>query len=66
MNTTPALLVILDGFGCCEEIDGNAIALANKPNWDKLLQTRPHTTISALEYPWGCQLDKWATLRQGT
>ena len=47
MNTTPALLVILDGFGCRDEMDGNAIALANKPNLDKLLQTRPHTTISA-------------------
>src|ERR1017187_664754 len=47
MDTTPALLVILDGFGCREEMDGNAIALAYKPNLDKLLQTRPHTTISA-------------------
>ena len=47
MNTPPVLLVILDGFGCREEMDGNAIALANKPNWDKLLRTCPHTSISA-------------------
>jgi 2,3-bisphosphoglycerate-independent phosphoglycerate mutase len=47
MNTIPVLLVILDGFGCREEMDGNAIALANKPNWGKLLRTCPHTSISA-------------------
>jgi 2,3-bisphosphoglycerate-independent phosphoglycerate mutase len=47
MSATPVLLVILDGFGCREEVDGNAIALANKPNWDKLLRRFPHTTINA-------------------
>lgn len=47
MSASPALLVILDGFGCCEERAGNAIALAVKPNWDALLRTCPHTTISA-------------------
>ena len=45
MNTTPVLLVILDGFGCRENPDDNAIAHARKPNWDRLWHDYPHTTI---------------------
>lgn len=42
----PFALIILDGWGHREERDANAIAHANKPNWDKLWQTCPHTLIS--------------------
>ena len=41
------VLVILDGFGCREEKIGNAVALANKKNFDKLWQLYPHTLLSA-------------------
>lgn len=41
----PIVLIILDGFGHSEEIEGNAIAAAHKPAWDRLLQEHPHTLI---------------------
>ena len=50
MKVTPALLLILDGFGHSTEIADNAIALANKPNWDKLWDQHPHTLIKASEH----------------
>jgi 2,3-bisphosphoglycerate-independent phosphoglycerate mutase len=49
MKVTPALLLILDGFGCRTAEPDNAIALARKPNWDRLWDTYPHTTIHASE-----------------
>jgi 2,3-bisphosphoglycerate-independent phosphoglycerate mutase len=45
LNLKPIVLVILDGFGHSEEIEGNAIAAAHKPTWDKLLDENPHTYI---------------------
>jgi len=45
MNHSPVLLIILDGFGYREDTDYNAIAQANKPNWDKLWHDYPHTVI---------------------
>ncbi|MDA8092773.1 MAG: 2,3-bisphosphoglycerate-independent phosphoglycerate mutase [Betaproteobacteria bacterium] len=47
MKVTPVLLLILDGFGCRDERDDNAISIAQKPNWDKLWHEFPHTTIRA-------------------
>ncbi len=49
MNIKPVLLLILDGFGYREDPDHNAIALANKPNFDRLWQEYPHTLIHASE-----------------
>lgn len=43
--TRPTVLIILDGWGHRAESEANAIALAHKPNWDKLLQQYPHTLI---------------------
>ena len=53
MNTnakiTPVLLLILDGFGYRENPDHNAVAHAQKPNWDRLWRDYPHTLIEASE-----------------
>ena len=45
LNLKPIVLVILDGFGHSEEKEGNAIAAAHKPTWDKLWDENPHTYI---------------------
>jgi 2,3-bisphosphoglycerate-independent phosphoglycerate mutase len=49
MNITPVILLILDGFGYREDITDNAVALANKPNWDALWRDHPHMLINASE-----------------
>lgn len=49
MKVNPVLLIILDGFGCRSERAHNAIAQANKPNWDNLWTHYPHTLIHASE-----------------
>lgn len=43
----PILLTIIDGFGLREETKGNAVKLANKPNFDKLWNNYPHSTLNA-------------------
>jgi len=40
-------LVILDGWGLAEPGPGNAIELARTPNFDRLWEEFPHTTLSA-------------------
>jgi 2,3-bisphosphoglycerate-independent phosphoglycerate mutase len=50
LTVTPALLLILDGFGCSEERTDNAVALANKPNWNRLWNSQPHMLINASEH----------------
>jgi len=42
----PITLIILDGWGYREDTEANAIAAANKPNWDHLWKTCPHTLLS--------------------
>lgn len=43
----PAAIIILDGFGLREENRGNAVAQANKPNFDRYWNTYPHTELTA-------------------
>ncbi len=43
----PVALIILDGFGLRKETHGNAVAQANKPNYDRYWNTYPHTTLTA-------------------
>jgi len=43
----PVALIILDGFALREETEGNAVALAKKPNFDRYWATYPHTTLTA-------------------
>ncbi len=47
--STPVLLLILDGIGCRKDKENNAVALAHKPNWEKLCAAYPHTRIHASE-----------------
>lgn len=39
--------MILDGFGLSDKVDGNAVAAANKPNFDKYYAEYPHTELGA-------------------
>ncbi|MGI6227924.1 MAG: 2,3-bisphosphoglycerate-independent phosphoglycerate mutase, partial [Peptococcales bacterium] len=43
----PTVLVILDGWGLTQEEKGNAISLAEKPNYDYLLKNYPHTILES-------------------
>lgn len=42
----PKVLCILDGWGQREDRDNNAIALAETPNWDRLIETWPHNLLN--------------------
>ncbi len=46
----PVVLTILDGWGYRAETNGNAIALARKPTYDRLLREYPNTLIRASEH----------------
>ena len=46
----PLVLTILDGWGYRAATANNAIALANKPSYDKLLREFPNTLIRASEH----------------
>jgi 2,3-bisphosphoglycerate-independent phosphoglycerate mutase len=41
----PVILCILDGWGLRPEREANAVALAHKPNYDRLMATCPHATL---------------------
>ena len=43
----PVVLVVLDGWGYREERDGNAIALAETPTWDRLWSRASRTLLDA-------------------
>ena len=50
MGTTarrPVALVVLDGWGYRAEREGNAIALAGTPTWDRLWARTPRTLLRA-------------------
>ncbi len=44
---SPLVLAILDGWGCRDELHGNAIAAAETPNWKRLLRDHPWTELDA-------------------
>jgi 2,3-bisphosphoglycerate-independent phosphoglycerate mutase len=46
-RTDPVVLLVLDGWGYRAEKDGNAIAMANVPTWDKLWARAPKTLLEA-------------------
>jgi 2,3-bisphosphoglycerate-independent phosphoglycerate mutase len=43
----PVILLVLDGWGWRAERDGNAIALASTPTWDRLVPGTPGTLLDA-------------------
>jgi 2,3-bisphosphoglycerate-independent phosphoglycerate mutase len=43
----PVALIVLDGWGYRPETEGNAIALANTPNWDALWRRGSRTLLEA-------------------
>ncbi|MCJ8015145.1 2,3-bisphosphoglycerate-independent phosphoglycerate mutase [Paenibacillus sp. KQZ6P-2] len=43
----PVALIIMDGFGLRNTDEGNAVAQAKKPNYDRLMAKYPHTTLTA-------------------
>ena len=47
MTKAPVAIIILDGLGWRNEMMGNAVAQANKPNFDRLLEKYPHGTLKA-------------------
>ena len=44
---TPTTLIIMDGYGLRDAIEGNAVHKARTPNLDQLWAEHPHTTLSA-------------------
>ena len=50
MQTTPVILLILDGFGHSDTVENNAVAQANTPNLDCIKKYFPHTLINASEH----------------
>ena len=44
---TPTTLIIMDGYGLRDAIEGNAVRKARTPNLDQLWAEHPHTTLSA-------------------
>jgi len=46
-NRKPVALIIMDGFGLRNDVVGNAVAQAKKPNYDRYLQQYPNTTLVA-------------------
>ena len=47
MNKTPTTLIIMDGFGLTEQMEGNAVKTARTPVLDRLFAEYTHTTLSA-------------------
>lgn len=47
MPKKPVMLMILDGFGLSNNVEGNAVRASNKPNYDYLINNYPNTTLSA-------------------
>ncbi len=47
MNKQLVMLTILDGFGISDKIEGNAVALANTPNLDRLFKKYGSSKVNA-------------------
>ncbi|MGZ6391319.1 MAG: 2,3-bisphosphoglycerate-independent phosphoglycerate mutase, partial [Ktedonobacterales bacterium] len=42
----PLVLIVMDGYGINPRRDANAVALANKPNLDRIARDWPHTQLA--------------------
>ncbi|MGG7177970.1 2,3-bisphosphoglycerate-independent phosphoglycerate mutase [Clostridium paraputrificum] len=47
MAKKPVMLMILDGFGIAPKSEGNAVEIAKKPNFDRLVKEYPSTELQA-------------------
>jgi 2,3-bisphosphoglycerate-independent phosphoglycerate mutase len=47
LTKRPVVLVVLDGWGYRPEREGNAIALASTPTWDRVVARAPNTLLDA-------------------
>jgi len=47
MKKTPVMLIVLDGWGIGKDYAGNAVYLANTPNFDRLMNRFPNTQLKA-------------------
>jgi 2,3-bisphosphoglycerate-independent phosphoglycerate mutase len=47
MSKKPVMLMILDGFGISDKVDGNAVTAAYKPNFDRYYNNYPRTELGA-------------------
>lgn len=43
----PNMILIMDGFGLNPDTHGNAIAMAKKPDLDRIMNSYPHTSLAA-------------------
>ena len=62
----PLVLTILDGWGYRAETANNAIALAHKPTYDKLLREFPNTLFAPESTLSDCPTGRWATAKSAT
>ena len=44
---SPVMLIVLDGWGYNQNLEGNAIEAAKTPVFNRLLKTRPHVLVGA-------------------
>ena len=61
----PLVLTILDGWGYRAESKANAIALARKPTYERLLREYPNTLIHTAARLSACRKGRWATAKSG-
>ncbi|MCW6676853.1 2,3-bisphosphoglycerate-independent phosphoglycerate mutase [Aerococcaceae bacterium NML180378] len=47
MTKAPVALIILDGFAIRDEVFGNAVKAAHKPNFDRYWENYPHSQLKA-------------------
>ncbi len=47
MNYRPIVLCVLDGWGCRDEVHGNAVAAATLPHWRAFFERYPWTMLEA-------------------
>ena len=55
----PLVLIILDGWGYAPPSAANAISLASKPHYDRLLREYPNTLIQTSGPYVGCSRSLW-------
>ena len=61
----PITLIILDGWGCSDKPEHNAIHHANKPVWDRLWRDYPHTRLSCAGAEVGLPADQMGNSEVG-